>query len=91
MNNISSFQFYNSEAVCSELIDFNDVALDNRSYSDVDFTTTFNFTVSTNLVWCLREEPLEIQVSALNFTCTFNFTFIFNFLAVYFQLHALSI
>ena len=60
------FQFYNSEAVCSDLINFSDVALDKRSYSDVDFRTTFNFTVSTNLVWCLREEPLEIQVGDTN-------------------------
>ena len=28
----------------------------------MDFSATFNFTVSTNLIWCLREEPLEIQV-----------------------------
>ena len=59
----SLFQFYNSDAVCSDLIAFSEVSRDKKSYSDVTFSTTLHFPASTNLLWCLREEALEIQVT----------------------------
>eukprot|EP00116_Pleurobrachia_bachei_P000104 sb/3460366/ len=55
-------KFYNSEAVCSDLIRFSDISKDGKSYSDTTFSVTLPFTVTPSLLWCMREEPLEIQV-----------------------------
>ena len=62
------FQFYKSDAICSEPILFavRNVTKDGICHgvlTDDMFRAEFSFNATTNLLWCLKEEPIELQVS----------------------------